>query len=91
MEELLRETLEGSKDVNKARQILDDFQIPYKDESKESGYLNLKIPVKDGMIRIYQKHMTKEITVQKWTKVRFEYSGIPTFMPGGRNTFDTAL
>lgn len=85
MYEKIAAALKGVRNSREVYEWLDLMGIPYRDESEDSGYLNLKVDDGDGMIRIYQRR-TKEIVVQKWTKHRFEYSGVPTFMPGGRDT-----
>lgn len=37
-----------------------------------------------GYTRIFRPYKAKNYTLQVWERVRFEYSGIPTFCPSGK-------
>ena len=64
---------------------LDDAEVVYKDHTKEYGYFNLKVPVKDGYIRVYENK--GKYLVDKFVRTEVKYSGIPTFEPSGRRSF----
>ena len=38
----------------------------------------------NGHTRIYKRYKAKYYTLQKWERVPFVYSGIPTFCPSGK-------
>ena len=54
----------------------------YENATAESGYVNFHFWNADGMIRVY-KNQRGDICIQKWTRERFSWSGIPTFLSGG--------
>ena len=64
---------------------LDDAEVVYKDLTSEYGYFNLRVPVKDGYIRIYEKN--GKYIVDKFTRAEIKASGVPTFEPSGRRSF----
>lgn len=51
-------------------------------DPEDYNYFNVRIPSDSGYIRIYKPHRSKEFTVQKFSPVKFTYSGIPTFFGG---------
>ncbi len=50
------------------------------------GYDYFNIYIENGKIRIYKPYNQKCFCVQRMEKVKFEYSGIPVFMPSGKDT-----
>lgn len=85
VEEMVRRIAGKAKGRFEIMSRLDAASIRFEDHSSEYGYMNLRIPVEDGYMRIYDN--LGEIRVQKFSKVVFTYSGIPTFEPSGRRSF----
>jgi hypothetical protein len=85
VDEMVRRIAEKAKSKFEILSRLDAASIEFEDRTWESGYMNIRIPVADGYIRVYD-HLG-EIRVQKFEKVVFQYSGIPTFEPSGRRSF----
>ena len=77
--------IETAKDDDEIRSRLDDAEMVYADHTEEYGYLNLRIPVKDGYIRIW--NCKGEYRVTKFERTVVKASGIPTFEPSGRRSF----
>ena len=80
----VRRIIEGAKSSKKVLAKLDEVDMPYKEVTDECGYFNVRIPVKDGYIRVYESN--GNFLVQKFEKVTVKYSGIPTFEPSGRRS-----
>lgn len=78
--------IDGAKTDFEVKERLNDAEVVYADLSKDSGYLNLRIPTKDAQIRIYRSS-DRRIQVQKFEMVQMKYSGVPTFEPSGRRSF----
>ena len=76
--------IDGAKSDKEVKQRLDDAEVPYADLTEDYGYMNLRIPGKDGYIRIYRSRYG--IEVQKFEKVQMKYSGVPTFEPSGKRS-----
>ena len=83
--ETVREIIRGAKSGKEILAILDAIEMPYKEVTDECGYFNVRIPAKDGYIRIYA--CNGQWLVQKMERVVARYSGIPTFEPSGRRSF----
>lgn len=75
--------LKSGKAILKA---IEKSGLVYEDVSEESGYFNIHIPTDDGAyVRIYKAK--RGFVVQRFTWVRFKWSGIPVFEPSGRHSF----
>jgi len=77
--------LEEVTDEQEIRNRLDEAEVVYTDHTEEYGYFNLRIPSKDGYIRVYDYN--GEYRVVKFTKTVVKLSGVPTFEPSGRRSF----
>ena len=83
--ETIKYIIGKATDENEIRERLDDAEMVYKDLTSEYGYFNLRVPVKDGYIRVYKKD--GKCLVDKFTRIEIKTSGIPTFEPSGRRSF----
>ena len=83
--ETIKYIIGKATDENEIRERLDDAEVVYKDLTNEYAYFNLRVPVKDGYIRVTKKN--GKCLVDKFTEVVVKYSGIPTFEPSGRRSF----
>ena len=86
--------ISGSKTNDEVRAKLRKAWVRYDDKSwtndkEEVLNLYLKADDENSYLRIFKRHGEKEFTVGIYRKESFTYSGIPTFMPSGRNTFST--
>lgn len=80
------ELIQGMRSKKEILAVLKGAGIEVEDASKESGYMNLRIPVGREYIRIYRTY-TGAILVQRFRLEKFQYSGIPVFEPSGRKSF----
>ena len=72
------------KGMNTQKEIvsfLKNAGIDFIDDTKESGYLNIKCKVKGGYIRIYKPYRNKKPVIQVLREITLDYSGIPVFDP----------
>ena len=85
VDEMVRRIAAKAKGRFEIMSKLDAASIEFEDHTAAYGYMNLRIPVEDGYMRIYD-HLG-EIRVQKFPRIQVAYSGIPTFEPSGRRSF----
>lgn len=77
--------IEKAKTAREICKRLDAAGILYADLTDEYGYMNLRIPVANGYIRVYRDHRGI-VRVQQYEKIAMKWSGIPTFEPSGRRS-----
>ena len=73
----LKEKIERCTTRKQVMKVLAENNLKvYKDTTDEMGRFSIWI---DKFTRIYQPYRQRNMKVQKWQKVEFSYSGIPTF------------
>lgn len=68
-----------AKTPARVRKALQKACIRFSDTTELHAYFNLEIPVSDGRIRIYVPHKERHCVVQRMTKTKMVYSGVPVF------------
>lgn len=76
-ERCIKRLIKGLSDEKSIIEKLESARLIY-EVDKDCCYMNIKIPVKDGCVRIYKAYDGR-IVVQTMSKVKFQYSGVPVF------------
>ena len=80
MTEALKNEIESCKTATQVKTVLRKNKLKI---VKEDGHGKLFSIWIDDETRIYKPYKSKTMKVQKWQKIKLEYSGIPTFFANG--------
>ena len=78
--EALKNEIESCKTATQVKTVLRKNKLKI---VKEDGHGKLFSIWIDDETRIYKPYKSKTMKVQKWQKIKLEYSGIPTFFGAG--------